>query len=126
MRLFGHKMMHHAVGKHTANGGLFDVQFGLALLRDRRVPVVSKLMALSAGAGIIALMISLELPLESLIGLILPLLGAVADVAVDGIEAVLGPVVIAALLLPHLAPSPIVHTILNERLQQSPPASISG
>ena len=126
LRLLGHKAMHNTVAKHTTHGGVLDVQLGFALLRDRRVPIVSKLLALALGAGSIAAMMTLELPLESLIAVVLPLLGVMADFAVDGIEAVIGPIVVAALLIQHIAPAPVVQIIREERLTTLPPAGITG
>ena len=115
MRLFGHKMFHQAVAPHTTNGGVLDAQLGFAMLRDRRVPIGSKLLALALGAGGIALLINLELPLEAVLALVLPLIGFMGDAVVNGLEGVVGPVVLASLLLPHLAPTDVAQTIRMER-----------
>lgn len=115
LRLLGNRAARQVVGGHIGSGGALDIQFGLALLRDRRVPAATKLLALTLGAAGMALLVALELPAEFLLALFLPALGIVADFVVDGVEAVAGPLIIAALLLPYLAPAPVVETIRDER-----------
>ena len=58
-----------------------NTPLGLALLRDKRVPLKSKLLAL--GAGVVEL---LQLPIESIVALVLPIIGAAGDLAIDGAE----------------------------------------
>jgi hypothetical protein len=53
--------------------------------------------------------------LESLFAVILPIVGIAGDVVLDGVEAVFGPVLIATLLLPYLAPDAVVQQIRAER-----------
>ena len=65
-----------------------NMTLGYALLRDRRVPIRTKLIALGIGAA--------------------------GDLTLDGAEAVIGPVLIATLLLPHLAPADLVRQIRAE------------
>jgi hypothetical protein len=52
---------------------------------------------------------------------LLPFIGAAGDLALDGAEAIIGPVVIATLLLPLLAPSDLVRQIRieSERMAHS-------
>ena len=114
LRLFGKRVVHRAVVSHARGGGLLDVRFGFALLRDRRIPLGAKLLALILGGALIALVVSLEIPMEGLLTLLLPFL-ALPDFVVDGMEAVLGPFVLGALLLPFLAPRPLVDQIRAER-----------
>lgn len=92
-----------------------NVQLGYALLRDRRVPLRPKLIALAIGAAVVAFTELLQIPLESLFAVILPIVGIAGDIALDGVEAVFGPILIATLLLPYLAPDPIVQQIRAER-----------
>jgi hypothetical protein len=92
-----------------------NIQLGYALLRDRRVPLRSKLIALAIGVGVVSFTELLQIPLESLFAVILPVLGIAGDVALDGGEAIFGPLLIATLLLPYLAPDPIVQQIRFER-----------
>lgn len=120
LRLFGKRMVHKAVANHTSPDGFLDVRFGFALLRDRRVPFGAKAMALGLGAAIVALLISLELPLEGLWALLLPLIAVPLDFVVDGMEAVIGPILLGALLLPFLAPRHIIDRIRQERLGVTP------
>jgi hypothetical protein len=91
------------------------MQLGYALLRDRRVPIRTKLIALGIGAAGIGAIELLQLPVESVIAALLPLVGVAGDLALDTAEAVLGPVLIATILLPHLAPADIVRQIQAER-----------
>ena len=57
----------------------------------------------------------LQLPLESIFALILPVVGVAGDVVFDGAEGVIGTVLVATLLMPHLAPATIVQQIRAER-----------
>src|ERR1700692_4850696 len=92
-----------------------SMQLGYALLRDRRVSIRAKLIALGIGAAAIGAIELLQLPVEGVVAALLPLIGAVGDLALDGAEAVIGPVLIATLLLPHLAPPDLVQQIRAER-----------
>ena len=83
-----------------------DIQLGYALLRDRRVPIRPKLLALAIGAAIVGFTELLQIPLESLFAVILPIVGIAGDVVLDGVEAVFGPLLIATLLLPYLVARP--------------------
>jgi hypothetical protein len=84
-----------------------DVQLGYAVLRDRRVPIRPKLVVLAIGAAVVGFRELLQIPLESLFAVILPIVGIAGDIVLDGVEAVFGPILIATLLLPYLAPEPI-------------------
>ena len=91
-----------------------NMPLGYALLRDRRVPIRTKLIALGIGAAGIGAIELLQLPVEGVVAALLPLIGAAGDLALDGAEAVIGPVLIATLLLPHLAPADLVQQIRAE------------
>jgi len=91
-----------------------NMTLGYALLRDRRVPIRAKLIALGIGAAGVGAIELLQLPVEGVVAALLPLMGAAGDLALDGAEAVIGPVLIATLLLPHLAPADIVQQIRAE------------
>ena len=114
LRLLGKNIMHKTVAKHT-QGSLLDIKLGFALLRDRRIPLGSKLIALAIGGALMAAFIALELPLEAVWAIVLPGLGLGLDGMLDGAEAVAGPVVFGSLLLPFLAPRPLVMQIRAER-----------
>ena len=53
-------------------------------------------------------------PLEAVLAGILPLIGITGDIAFDGAEAVVGPVIIATMLLPYLVPTLLVRQIRAE------------
>jgi hypothetical protein len=61
----------------------------------------------------------LQIPLESVFAVILPVIGIARDVVLDGAKAVIGTVFVATLLLPYLAPSTIVQQIRAERARGS-------
>jgi hypothetical protein len=91
-----------------------NMTLGYALLRDRRVPIRTKLIALGIGAAGVGVIELLQLPVEGVVAALLPLIGAAGDLALDGAEAVIGPVLVATLLLPHLAPAALVQQIRAE------------
>ena len=95
------------------------MQLGYALLRDRRVPIRAKLIALGIGAAAVGAIELLELPVEGVIAALLPFIGVAGDLALDSAEAIIGPVLIATLLMPHLAPADIVRQIRAERARGS-------
>jgi len=123
MRFLGHRVFHLAVQQHTTAGQALDLRFGMKLLRDRRVPVASKALAIGIGAAATGLLVSLELPIEALLGMMLPVLGFVADGTLDGLEAVAGPLVIGALVLPLIAPAGTVDALRREHLGLHPATS---
>ncbi len=91
-----------------------NMTLGYALLRDRRVPIRTKLIALGIGAAGVGAIELMQLPLEGVFAALLPLVGAAGDLTLDGAEAVIGPVLIATLLLPHLAPADLVRHVRVE------------
>jgi hypothetical protein len=93
---------------------MLDVKFGFALMRDHRIPLRSKAAALVLGLAITALVELLELPVEGLLSMLLPILGIAGDVVIDGAELIAGPLLLAA-LLPFLAPRDIITQIRAER-----------
>ena len=90
-------------------------RLGYALLRDRRISIRAKLIALGIGAAVVGAVEFLQIPLESVVAFFLPFIGITGDLAVDGAEAVIGPVVIATVVLPYLAPASLVKQIRAER-----------
>ena len=91
-----------------------NMTLGYALLRDRRVPIRTKLIALGLGAAGVGAIELLQLPLEGVFAALLPFVGAAGDLTLDGAEAVIGPILIATLLLPHLAPADLVRQVRAE------------
>ena len=114
MRLLGERFAHKTLAQHSHTGGLLDIKLGFSMLKDRRVPFRPKLLSVGLGAGLIALLIGLEFPLESLLALV-PGVGLVLDITTDAMEAILGTAGVAAILLPHLAPKLLTMQIRNER-----------
>ena len=94
---------------------LLDVKFGFALMRDHRIPLRAKAISVLLGLAITGLVEVLEIPVEGLLTFLLPILGAAGDVVVDGAELIAGPLLLAALLLPFLAPREVVDRIRSER-----------
>jgi hypothetical protein len=87
---------------------------GYTLLRDRRVPIRTKLIALGIGAAGVGAIELLQLPVEGVVAALLPFVGAAGDLALDGAEAIIGPLLIATLILPHLAPADLVRQVRAE------------
>ncbi len=109
----GERALHKAVANGAHNNPL-DVKFGAALLRDRRVPVKSKLLAFGVGIGLLALLMVFELPIEAIVTLLAPLLMPL-DFLLDGAELVALPLLFMALSLAYVAPRAIVDQIRAER-----------
>ncbi|MGA3170796.1 MAG: hypothetical protein ABSE62_07255 [Chthoniobacteraceae bacterium] len=103
---------------------LIDVRLGFALMRDRRVPLRSKALALLIGLALTCIAAVLELPIEGWLSLLVPVLGAAGDMVVDGAEMIAGPLFLAAALLPCLAPRAIVDRIRVERAAGGPNSPI--
>jgi hypothetical protein len=67
------------------------MQLDYALLRDRRLPIRTKLIALGIGAAAIGAIELLQLPVEGVIAALLPFIGATGDLVLDSAEAIIGP-----------------------------------
>src|SRR5207247_5720304 len=97
LKLLGMRAVTRAVGRQTMprNGRppMLDFRLGFALFGDRRVPVASKALALFAGGILVMALVSMELPVEVLMAGLLNVLGVGVDLAVDGMEMLVGPVV---------------------------------
>src|SRR5262245_44060403 len=91
-----------------------DIRLGYKLLRDNRVPMRAKLTALGIGAAFNGSAEGTALPLEAVLAAILPLVGITSDIALGGAEAVIGPVLIATMLLPYMVAPPLVQQIRAE------------
>jgi hypothetical protein len=111
----GRRFVRQAVSASAqkASGGAIDPKFGMRLLRDGRVPIKSKLAALALGLGAVFVLEILELPLQTLLFL-LPVVGIAADFAIDGVELLAGPLLVASLTLQWIAPRDIVEQIRAE------------
>ena len=91
-----------AVRRYAGNGAPLDPRRGWSLLRDQNVPVAEKVLALGMGVVLTAILTAAEIPVEAVIGLFLPVIGFGADDLFAGTEMVIGPVLFASLLLPHI------------------------
>ena len=92
-----------------------DVRLGFALMRDRRVPLRCKLTAVLIGLAVTGIVEFLEIPMEGVLSMLLPVLGAIGDIVVDGAEIIAGPLLLANVLLPFVAPRGIVDLVRAER-----------
>ena len=101
---------------------ILDMKLGFALMRDRRIPLRSKVFSLFLGLAVTGLVEFLELPVEGILSTLLPILGLAGDAVLDGAELVAGPLLLANLLLPFLAPRSLVDQIRAERAA-APPSS---
>lgn len=125
----GRQLLRRAVatGAQQASGGAIDPKFGFRLLRDSRVPIKTKMLALGLGLCAVFVLEILELPLQAVLMLLLPLVGLAADFAIDGVEMLAGPLLVASLTLPWLAPRDVVEEIRAEyegRVYQAVSANI--
>jgi len=109
----GQKATHAMVGRHL-QGSRLDIKLGFALFRDRRVPMGPKLLALALAGALTASLVMLELSPEAVLGILIPFGFAIEAIA-DGMEVLVLPLVFAGLLLPFLAPRPLVDTLMAER-----------
>jgi len=100
---------------HFLRRPLLDVRLGFALMRDRRVPLRTKAFALLIGLAVTGLVELFEIPLESVLSVLLPIFGVVGDMIVDGAEIIAGPLLLANVLLPFLAPRDVVEQVRSER-----------
>ncbi len=101
---------------------ILDIKLGFALMRDRRIPLRSKLFSVLLGLAVTGLVEFLELPIEGVLSALLPILGLAGDAVLDGAELVAGPLLLAHLLLPFVAPRTLVDQIRAERTA-APPSS---
>jgi hypothetical protein len=92
-----------------------NLKLGYVLLRDSRVPVRAKMLALGIGALATTAVEVLEIPIEGFFAMVLPLIGIAGDLAVGTTEAVVGPIIVACLLLPHMAAPALVEQVRAEQ-----------
>ncbi len=104
----GRSVLHKAAAREAHRRGWFDMRLGFALLRDKRVSILVKLAAIASGVTLTAILVALEVPIESLVGFLLPFLGFVLDFAVDGLEIVLLPLLFSSLFIRWFAPKAVV------------------
>jgi hypothetical protein len=130
LRFFLVHMGHRLVGQSGVARAL-DWKLGLRLLRDRRVPATTKLLSFGLGIGALIALEAFELPFETALALLVPVLGLAADFALDGIELLSVPFFVATLALPFLAPREVVDEVRSSMNPQpvsvtTPPSNRNG
>ncbi len=120
LRLLMTHLGHHFL-KNSSAARVLDWKLGLRLLRDRRVPVSAKFLSLVLGLCSLFVLEFFELPIESALALLVPVLGLAADFAIDGIELLAVPFFVATLVLPFLAPRDVVAQLRGESEPQTVP-----
>lgn len=113
-KLFGERAAHAVVGGHL-RGSRLNLKLGIALMRDNRITLGTKVFAFAIGAAVAAAVIALEIPYEALLSVVLPAVGLAIDAIGDGVEMVAIPLLAAALVLPFIAPRETVEMIMLER-----------
>ncbi len=104
----------HRVLKETGASRALDWKLGLRLFRDGRVPASTKALAVGLGVAALAVLQVMELPIESALALLVPVLGFAGDIAIEGVEILAVPFFAATLLLPFLAPREVVELARGE------------
>jgi F0F1-type ATP synthase membrane subunit a len=72
---------------------------GFALMWDRRIPSRDKIVTLALAVGITACVIAFEIPVEALVIWAFAKAGFIGVMALDGVEALAGPIILSCLLL---------------------------
>ncbi len=114
LRVVGRRVVHKAVAHQAQRRGI-DFKLGFALFRDKRVPFGAKLMAIVLGLAGMVLLNLVELPAEAFVAIFLPLLGIPFVGLFNGIENVIGPILLSGLFLTVTAPKPIIALLRRER-----------
>jgi hypothetical protein len=115
IRHIGGVALNRAAQNYIGEGKQVDAKLGIALFRDRRVPVPVKMAAIAVGVVLMTILNALELPLEAVIAFLLPFVGLGVGLIWNGAETVIGALLFSALALPFLAPKQIVQRIRAER-----------
>ena len=92
-----------------------DLALGFALMWDRRVPLRVKLVTLALAVGVTACVLAVEIPFEALMIAILSKSGFIGVMTLDGVEAIIGPMIFSCLFLPFDAPTTAVNQIRQRR-----------
>ena len=111
MGLVGKRVLPKAALNHAHRHGWLDLKLGFALLRDKRVTLLTKLAALATGVTLTAILFALEFPIEAIVGALLPFLGVALDFAVDGIEFLILPLLLVAVVIRWMSPKAIVESL---------------
>lgn len=98
------KLPTQAAMTYARRKGWIDVPGGLALLRDRGVPVGLKVRALGLGFLMMLVMQFFEIPLQAALVAMTGLLGLPFSVGLDGLEFLALPILFGAAILARLVP----------------------
>jgi len=101
--------MQRLIAHHVS--GFLNLGQGRRMFMDRSIPVRPKAAAIAIGSIVTAFLVAMEVPLETVTGLLLPFVGELLDIMVDGIEVLVLPMLIASAVLPHLVPKRPVQII---------------
>lgn len=115
IRQVGGVALNRAAQNYIGEGKRVDAKLGIALFRDRRVPVPSKMAAIAVGVVLMTLLNALEMPLEAVIAFLLPFVGFGIELMWNGAETIIGTLLFSTLVLPFIAPKQIVQRIRAER-----------
>lgn len=114
VRKFAEGAVRHTVASNSHKNPL-DVRFGMALVRDKRVPIKSKLLAFGLGVALLALLLAFEVPVEWMVSLLAPILLPL-EIGLDGFELIALPLLFTTLIVIQIAPRETVGQIRAERL----------
>ena len=114
-RTIARRIATKALGTQLGVARVLDLKLGMALLRDSRVPARHKASAVGFGVAMATGLVALEVPIEGILAMALPVLGGALDMVTDGAEEMVGTMLVAALVLPFIAPAEVVELIRAER-----------
>ena len=102
-----------------------NILFYRKLLLDSSIPFRFKIIAYVIGLVVFGVLSLVELPVEAALAFCLPLIGVVGDVAIEGSEFIAVPLIVAALVLPFIAPSGVVNLVRCDFQQNNATHDIS-
>jgi hypothetical protein len=115
IRHIGGLALNQAARQYIGEGKRVDAKLGIALFRDKRVPVAAKMAAIALGFGLMTVLNALQLPLEAVIAFLIPFVGLGVEVMWNGAETIVGTLLFSSLVLPFVAPKALVQQVRAER-----------
>jgi hypothetical protein len=115
VRQIGGVALNQAARQYMGEGKKIDAKLGIALFRDKRVPVAAKMAGLALGFVLMTVLNALELPIEAVLAFLVPFFGLGLELMWNGAETVVGTLLFSAVALPFIAPKQIVQQIRAER-----------
>jgi hypothetical protein len=98
---FTNQTVHQVAAQGVRRAGI-DPRRGWSLFWTRGVPAGSKITSLFVGVVATAILMAFEFPLEAIVATLAPIVGLVADAAIDGLEVIALPVLLACCMLSYL------------------------